>query len=183
MLNVVMSDAGQVAQGRPHMHRGKSGSVRANDEPSIGSCAVKCGRCVSICLQLIPFCLPRHVFVWCAVRSIARQHDVGCTMSTHRICCVFNCVLISSVFFVKHYLACCVQGKPTSIYHRCASASFFGRAFALQNTNLRPTHNATGFAGEVLILCRAQEMTESDTVCCRNVLCRSICHRPSDPCV
>ena len=23
-------------------------------------------------------------------------------------------------------------------------------------------------------------MTESDTVCCRNVLCRSICHRPSD---
>ena len=98
MLNVVMSDAGQVAQVRPHMHRGKSGSVRANDEPSIGSCAVKCGRCVSICLQLIPFCLPRHVFAWCAVRSIARKHDVGCTMSTHRICCVFNCVLISSVF-------------------------------------------------------------------------------------
>ena len=125
MLNVVMSDAGQVAQVRPHMHRGKSGSVRAYDEPSIGSCAVKCGRCVSICLQLIPFCLPRHVFAWCAVRSIARKHDVGCTMSTHRICCVFNCVLISSVFCQTLFGVLCVGQADEHLPSMCIRIVFW----------------------------------------------------------
>ena len=42
---------------------------------------------------------------------------------------------------------------------------------------IRVPHSATECEGEVLILCRAQEMTISDTVCCPIVLFRSICHR------
>ena len=42
---------------------------------------------------------------------------------------------------------------------------------------IRVPHDATECEGEVLNPCRAQEMTVSDTVCCSNYLCRSICHR------
>ena len=60
----------------------------------------------------------RH-FVRCAVRSAARQHNVGCIVATHSICYVFKCVLISSVA-VCFKVLCCTQARQPSIYHRCA---------------------------------------------------------------
>ena len=61
---------------------------------------------------MIPFCLPRHVFVRCAVKAdstLTRRglHDVN----IQHLLCVQLCVDFVCVFFVKKYVACCVEAK------------------------------------------------------------------------
>ena len=65
------------------------------------------------------FVLKRH-FVWCA----ARQHIVGCIVSTYSICHVIDCVFISSVA-VCLYVLCCMQGTPTVLSSSMCMCSVF----------------------------------------------------------
>ena len=52
------------------------------------------------------FCSNKH-FVWCAVRSAARKHIVGCIVSTYSIGYVFSRVLISSAIgCLRHFVLC-----------------------------------------------------------------------------
>ena len=81
---------------------------------------VRCRRSASYCsvVKDHQFFSNRH-FVRCAVRSAARQHNVGCIVATHSICYVFKGVYISSVA-VCFKVLCCTQARQPSIYHRCA---------------------------------------------------------------
>ena len=69
------------------------------------------------------FCSSKH-FVWCAVRTAARKHLVGCIVSTYSICFVFNRVLISSAI-VCFDISCCVQGTPTEHFSSTFMCSVF----------------------------------------------------------
>ena len=105
------------------------------------------------------------LFVMCAVRLIARHHGVACAVS----------------FFVEirqNFMVCRANQPSTS--HGCAYALFSGRASAEQKFMIsRSTHDAAECEGVVSILCGAQEMTVSDTVCCPSVLCRTTCFHPT----
>ena len=71
-------------------------------------------------------CSNRH-FVWCAVRSSAHKHFVGCIVSTYTICYVFTRVLISSAT-VCFDISCCMQGTPTEHF----SSMFMCIVFSFQ---------------------------------------------------
>ena len=136
-----------------------------------------------MCLQMIPFCLPRHVFVRCAVKAdstLTRRglHDVNIQhLLCVQLCVDFVCVLSKIMWRVV------CRAKPTEqLPSMCIRIAFW--------TCIRRTKPQSAFHTRcdrvrrrgVDSLYRAHEMTVSDTVCCRNVLCRSICHRPT-PCV
>ena len=130
--------------------------------------------------EFLCFCPNKH-FVWCAVRAQHANTSWVVLCQRYSIWYVFNCVLISFVS-VCLYVWWCVQGKPTEHSpSRCIRIVF---CTCIRRTTgscveapIRVPHDATECEGEVLNPCRAQEMTVTDTVCCSNVLCRSICHR------
>ena len=96
------------------------------------------------------FCPNKH-FVRCAVRSAARQHTVGCIASTHRICDVGKCALISS-FAVCFQVLCRVQGTPTE--HLSSMCMCSGR-HSRQTPTVEPMT-----AGTRRCFCHKQDLTE-----------------------
>ena len=94
-----------------------------------------------------------------------------------------NCVLILSVLLQKMFALSRATNRALTVderTHRFLDTPSPNKSSRVgpNMSNPRSTHDATECEGETLILCWAQEMTVLDTVCCRNVLCRSICHRP-----
>ena len=112
----------------------------------------RCDRLVWICSAIFPIVFSMTFVVGCAVRLGLW----GCQRTAFVVCSV--------VFFFIWCVVC--RASQPSTYFRCANGA-----------PIRVPHGATECEGEVLILCTAQEMTVSDTVCCPNVLFRSICHR------
>ena len=102
---------------------------------------------------MIPICSSRHVFVRCAVKADStltrrKLHDVN----IQHLLCVQLCVDFVGVLS-KSYVACCVQGKADRAVTIDVHTHRFLDVHSSYKTNPRSTHDATGFAGEVLILC------------------------------
>ena len=116
----------------------------------------------------------------------ARQHIVGCIVSTVQhslrlqlrvnfVCLCLSLRLVVRAGQANRALTIEVHTHRFLHVHSPNNSSYV-------EAPTRVPHDATECEGEVLNPCRAQEMTVSDTVCCSNVLCRSICHR-STQCV
>ena len=83
--------------------------------------SVRCQRSASYCSVVKDYQLfsNRHV-VRCAVRSAARQHNVGCIVATHSICYVFKGELHFRLSQCVSRFCVVRSARQPSIYHRCA---------------------------------------------------------------
>ena len=119
-------------------------SVRVSFHNSLGKVTIQClAFFPSVCLRVgsiatcrivsfrgegfSDFFVPTSMFVWCAVRSSAHKHFVGCIVSTYSICYLFTRVLISSAT-VCFDISCCMQSTPTEHF----SSMFMRTVFSFQ---------------------------------------------------
>ena len=126
--------------------------------------------------------------------SILFGLQVGRSTPTHRGLCFVNAQHLVCLQLCRNF-ACLCKFPRFVVHARHANRALtidvhthrFLYVHSPNNSSfveapIRVPHDATECEGEVLNPCRSHGMTVSDTVCCSNVLCRSICHR-STQCV